>query len=134
MHTPSENTIDGEYYPMEMHLVHKTYTSLTTSAAVPASTCPAGTPGCHLAKAAVIGVMFDLAATDNAWVTKLIASLTGGSTPAISAINGTGVYVNAANVANGCALPAQARLRVLTILLPAARTRAPSRPAATCSI
>ncbi len=108
MHTPSENTIDGEYYPMEMHLVHKAYTNLTTLAPIPASSCPAGTPDCHLAKAAVIGVVFDLAATDNAWVAKLIASLTGGSAPAVTAVNGTGVYVNAASVANGCVLPTQA--------------------------
>ena len=126
MHTPSENTINGQYYPMEMHLVrlvrmrrrelfvthkpaviqlqvHKLYTNTTTNTAIPASQCPPGAPQCHLAKAAVIGVMFELAATDSAWVAKLITSLTTDNAPipAVLVNTPTNVTVNATAVVNG---------------------------------
>ena len=54
-----------------------------------------------MAKAAVIGVMFELALTDNAWVTKLISGLTNAPIPALLVNSATNVTVNMTAVANG---------------------------------
>ena len=83
--------------------MHKLYTNttVTPNVPVPASTCPPGAPGCHLAEAAVIGVMFELASSDNPWVAKLISSLTTAPSPALLVNSATNVTVNATAVANG---------------------------------
>ncbi len=53
-HSPSEHSINGVHYPLEMHMVHKLYqTSASNTAPVAANT-----NGAVLAKAAVIGIMF----------------------------------------------------------------------------
>jgi hypothetical protein len=53
-HTPSEHSINGVHYPLEMHMVHKLFQASSINTTI----VPANTAGAYLARAAVIGIMF----------------------------------------------------------------------------
>ena len=53
-HSPSEHTVNGAHYPLEMHMVHKLFTASAVNTTVVSGT----TPGAYNVQAAVIGIMF----------------------------------------------------------------------------
>ncbi len=57
-HSPSEHTLNGQHFPLEMHMVHKLFWNTTTNTTIPASQCGTGATQCALKSAAVIGIMF----------------------------------------------------------------------------
>ena len=84
-HSPSEHAVNGQHYPLEMHMVHKLFTASATNNTVVA----ANTANAHLSQAAVIGIMFQYSTTDGPFLAKLINTLTAITPNVITQANST---------------------------------------------